>query len=208
MANFVSPLGRIISTDGSLTGVDTRAGDMLYNEFSAALSIRAQDAAGAPVDVAIPSVGGGSGTPNRIVKFWGPGSMDDSNASDNGAVFQIGLANQWRMVGNYAGGTGFQWFDNANNIIFEISGTGKTTSASDFTVTNGVVLLPGLAPAVQTVLTINPVSGLVSVAADATTTPYTAGVPGNWGGAAPTDIETAIDRIAAAVAGLLGGPIP
>lgn len=208
MTIFTQPLRRVVSNDGTLTSADTDVGDVLYGQFTASLSLRGQDSTGAPVEVVIPSVGGGSGTPNRIVKFWGPGSMDDSNASDNGAVFQIGLANQWRMVGNYAGGTGFQWFDNANNIIFEISGTGKTTSASDFTVTNGVVLLPGLAPAVQTVLTINPVSGLVSVAADATTTPYTAGLPGNWGGAAPTDIETAIDRIAAAVAGLLGGPIP
>lgn len=36
---------------------------------------------------------------------------------------------------------------------------------------------------------------------------YVAGTPGNWSGS-PTDFSHAIDRLAAAVAGLLGGPIP
>jgi hypothetical protein len=37
---------------------------------------------------------------------------------------------------------------------------------------------------------------------------YSPGVPGNWAGLAPTNGAAAWDRIAAAVAGLLGGPIP
>lgn len=40
------------------------------------------------------------------------------------------------------------------------------------------------------------------------TKPYAAGTPANWAGAAPTNYAAAIDRLAAAVAGLLGGPIP
>ena len=209
MANFPSPFRRLISTDGSLVSAQTQVGDALYNQFTFVLSFRTQDALGAPVEVAVPSIGGGGGTSNRIVKFWGSGSMDDSNATDNGATFTIGNAGQWRMVGNYAGGTGFQWVDNANNLLFEVGGTGKCTSTSDFTVTNGVLLLPGAAPVAQTVLTISPVSGLVSVAADATTTPYTAGIPGNWAGAAPTNVEAAIDRMAALLQVLNGGlPIP
>jgi len=37
---------------------------------------------------------------------------------------------------------------------------------------------------------------------------YFAAVPGNWNIAPPPDYNTAIDRLAAAVAGLLAGPIP
>lgn len=37
---------------------------------------------------------------------------------------------------------------------------------------------------------------------------YIAGTPGNWAGAGEPSLNVAIDRIAAAVAGLLGGPIP
>jgi Major tropism determinant N-terminal domain len=37
---------------------------------------------------------------------------------------------------------------------------------------------------------------------------YTAAAPSHWNGSPPTDVYTAIDRLAAAVAGLLGGPIP
>ena len=37
--------------------------------------------------------------------------------------------------------------------------------------------------------------------------PYTPAAPANWAGS-PTDVWTALDRLAAAVAGLLGGPIP
>lgn len=40
------------------------------------------------------------------------------------------------------------------------------------------------------------------------TKPYAAGAPADWSGAAPTNYAAAIDRLAAAVAGLLGGPIP
>lgn len=31
---------------------------------------------------------------------------------------------------------------------------------------------------------------------------------GDWNGTAPADLKNAVDRLAAAVAGLLGGPIP
>jgi hypothetical protein len=210
MANYVFPLGRSVSTDGTLTGASTNVGDVLYNQSSGALSIRSQDAAGAPLDVAIPSVGGGSGTQNRLAKFTNAaGVIDDSNASDTGATFTIGQAGQWRLQCGYAGGTGWQWLDNVGNTLFDVGPTGKCTSTSDFTVTNGVFLLPGAAPPAATVLTIAPVSGLVSVASDATTTPYTAGVPGNWAGAAPTNVEAAIDRMAALLQVLNGGaPIP
>ena len=37
---------------------------------------------------------------------------------------------------------------------------------------------------------------------------YTPGVSGNWASAAPTDVWVALDRLAAAVAGLLGTPVP
>jgi hypothetical protein len=37
---------------------------------------------------------------------------------------------------------------------------------------------------------------------------YQAGNPADWVGAPPTDVQSALDRISAAVAGLLGGPIP
>lgn len=209
MANFPSPFRRLISTDGSLTSAQTQVGDALYNQFNFALSFRTQDALGASVEVAVPSIGGGGGTSNRIVKFTGGGSMDDSNASDTGVTFTIGQAGQWRLQCGYAGGTGWQWLDNVGNTLFDVGPTGKCTSTSDFVVTNGVLLLPGAAPVAQTVLTISPVSGLVSVAADATTTPYTAGIPGNWAGAAPTNVEAAIDRMAALLQVLNGGlPIP
>ncbi len=41
-----------------------------------------------------------------------------------------------------------------------------------------------------------------------TTAGYIAGTPGDWAATAPTDLNNAIDRLAAAVEGLLGGPIP
>lgn len=209
MANYVFPLGRSVSTDGSLTGASTNVGDVLYTQFSGALSFRSQDAAGAPVDVAIPTVGGGSGTQNRLAKFTSAGVIDDSNVTDTGIGVTIGLGGQWRFFADYAGGTGWFFLDNANNAVFTVGPTGKVTSASDLTVTNGVVLLPGIAPVAQTVLTINPVSGQLTVATDATTTPYTAGVPGNWAGAAPTTVEAAIDRMAALLQVLnAGAPIP
>lgn len=37
---------------------------------------------------------------------------------------------------------------------------------------------------------------------------YTAGTPSNWNGTSPTTYKSAIDRLASAVATLLGGPIP
>jgi len=45
-------------------------------------------------------------------------------------------------------------------------------------------------------------SKLDGIAAGATTDAYTAAVPANWSGSAPTTIKDALDRIAAAV-----GPI-
>ena len=39
-------------------------------------------------------------------------------------------------------------------------------------------------------------------------TAFTAGTPGNWAGSAPTQVKAAIDRLAAAVEGLLGHAIP
>lgn len=208
MANFPSPFRRLISTDGSLVSAQTQVGDALYNQFTFVLSFRTQDALGAPVEVAVPSIGGGSGTANRLCRFTGTTSFDDSNVSDNGNTCQIGQAGQWRLSCGYATGLGWTFLDNANNPVAEITGTGKATFASDLTVTNGVCLLPGLAPVAQAVLTIAPVSGLVGVATDATTTPYTPGNPANWVGPAPTNVEDALDRLASYLNAVGGGAVP
>lgn len=208
MANFVSALKRVVSTDGTLTSADTQVGDILHNEFTGALSLRAQDPAGAAVEVPIPAIGGGSGTANRLCRFTTSTSFDDSSVSDNGNTCQIGQAGQWRLSCGYATGLGWTFLDNANNIVAEITGTGKATFASDLAVTNGVCLLPGIAPVAQTVLTITPVSGLVAVASDATTTPYTPGNPANWVGPAPTNVEDALDRLASYLNAVGGGAVP
>lgn len=206
MANFVFPLGRVVSTDGSLTSAGTRVGDILYNQFTATLSLRAQDALGAPVEVAIPSIGGGSGTANRLVKFTGTGSMDDSNASDTGTVFQYGQVGQWRVVFS-AVGNGFQLLDNVANVLLDVTGTGKMTVASDFVQNTGVTILTPLGGVGAAVIQAS-AGGQLARAADATALPYTAANPALWAGAAPTNVEDAIERIAAAVSGLLVGPIP
>ena len=43
---------------------------------------------------------------------------------------------------------------------------------------------------------------------DSGTTSYTPGTPGDWVAPAPTNAQDAMDRLAAAVAGILVGPIP
>lgn len=206
MANYVFPLGRSVSTDGSLTGASTNVGDVLYTQFSGALSFRSQDAAGAPVDVAIPTVGGGSGTQNRLAKFTSAGVIDDSNVTDEGTGVTIGGGGQWRFFADYAGGTGWFFIDNANNAVFTVGPTGKLTAASDITIQGGALILTPLAGAAGS-LQVN-AFGLVEKQTDATNSPYTAANPANWAGAAPTNVEAALDRIAAAVAGMLGVPIP
>ena len=208
MSNFVSDLKRVVSTDGTLTSADTQVGDVLYNEFSASLSLRAQDALGAPVEVAIPSVQGGSGTTNRLAKFTNTtGVIDDSNVTDTGLALTIGGGGQWRFFADYSGGTGWFFLDNANNAVFTVGPTGKLTAASDITIQGGALILTPLAGAAGS-LQVN-AFGLVEKQTDATTTPYTAGIPGNWAGAAPTNVEAAIDRMAALLQVLNGGvPIP
>lgn len=208
MANFVFPLGRSVSTDGSLTGASTNVGDVLFNQSSGALSIRSQDAAGAPLDVAIPSVGGGSGTQNRLAKFTNAaGVIDDSNVTDTGAALTIGGGGQWRFFADYSGGTGWFFLDNANNTVFTVGPTGKLTAASDIAIQNGALILQPLAGAAGA-LQVN-AFGLVQKQTDATNSPYTAAIPGNWAGAAPTNVEAAIDRMAALLQVLNGGaPIP
>jgi hypothetical protein len=51
------------------------------------------------------------------------------------------------------------------------------------------------------------VSGTGSVTVDGSSL-YVAVTPGNWAGNPPTTVQDAIERLAAAVAGLLGNPIP
>lgn len=208
MANYVEPFRRLISTDGTLTSAQTQVGDALYNEFTFALSFRAQDGAGAPVEVVVPSIGGGGGTSNRLAKFTAAGTIDDSQASDTGTVFSVGQAGQWRLVGGYGNGSGWQFYDNANNVIFDVGPTGKITAASDITMSAGVMRLTPLSAGTAGSLQVS-AAGLVERATDATTTPYTAAIPGNWNGAAPTNVEAAIDRMAALLQVLNGGaPIP
>lgn len=208
MANFVFPLGRSVSTDGSLTGADTAVGDVLYGQATGSLSIRTQDAAGAPVSVAIPSVVGGSGTPNRVVKFIAGGSMDDSNISDSGSAVSLGQAGSFRLTGDYGGGTGWKFLNFIDAMLVEISSTGKLTCASDFTQQAGITTFTNLAGGAAGAVEVS-AAGVLQRQVDATTTPYTAGVPGNWAGAAPTNIEAAVDRMAALLRALNGGlPIP
>jgi hypothetical protein len=54
--------------------------------------------------------------------------------------------------------------------------------------------------------TSNGAAWVPAIAAAGTT--YAPGVPANWAGAAPSQVNAAIDRLAAAVRGLLGAPIP
>lgn len=206
MTVYVFPAGRVISSDGTVLGPSTNVGDILYLTATGALSVRAQNAAGAPVDVAIPSIGGGSGTTNRVVKFTATGVMDDSAASDTGSVFQIGQGLQWRFVADYANGSGWQFLDAAGVTVASVGPTGKVTANGDITTTAGAFIASALAGAAGS-LQVN-AFGLVEKQIDATTSPYTPAAPINWAGAAPTNVEAALDRIAAAVAGLLLGPIP
>lgn len=207
MAVFVFPLARVVSSDGTVLGPSTNVGDVLYLTATGALSIRAQDAAGAPVDVAIPSIGGGSGTANRVVKFTATGVMDDSAASDTGSVFQIGQGATWRFVADYANGTGWQFLDAAGVTVASVGPSGKVTAAGDITTTAGAFIASALAGTAGS-LQVN-AFGLIEKQVDATTTPYTAAIPGNWAGAAPTNIEAAVDRMAALLQVLnAGAPIP
>jgi len=96
------------------------------------------------------------------------------------------------QFGNIAGGNNFQ---------------GDATGRVSMTATGMGVAFVGTAggPSMQT----NPgPNTVVFVAAGGMVCPYIAGVPGQWNIAPPPDYNTAINRLAAAVFGLLGGPIP
>lgn len=207
MTVYVFPAGRVVSSDGTVLSPATNVGDILYLTSTGSLSIRAQNGAGAPVEVAIPSIGGGSGTANRIVKFTATGVMDDANATDTGSTFVIGNAGQWQLQCGYGTGGGWQFFDPANNTLCEVSATGKLTVQSDIVQNTGATIITPLGGLTAAVIQAS-AGGQLARAADATALPYTPANPLLWVGPAPTNVEDAIERIAAAVSGLLVGPIP
>ena len=74
--------------------------------------------------------------------------------------------------------------------------------------TSSVTLTPGASPSVSITdsgTSCNPSPNFAFTLPDCCS--YTPATPGNWSGS-PTNVHDALDRIASAVAGLLGGPIP
>jgi len=57
-------------------------------------------------------------------------------------------------------------------------------------------------------VTISPSGLILNGGAGTINMQYAVGTPGDWAGGGATDVWAALDRIASAVAGLLGGPIP
>jgi len=154
---------------------------------------------GVTVQSAIADIGGGAGT-GPTWTTPAAGSLRWQNvATTSYFTLTDGGSLDWTMEQSLSWG-----FAPGGTLAWSLATAGSTVTIS---VNTGGVFIIGSTSGGQINIT-NVGSVLTINGWTAITVQYVAGAPGNWAGSAPTDLGTAIDRIANVVSAGGGSPIP